>query len=202
MAAARGPSRSGLPQDENYHHFEGNEDQHVNNIPTDSDPVTDEQVTDSNQETEQPSTPTNERDRSQLLLPRHTSYSKFWEFIEIVSSNTDLSYEEDTENITAPILTWDLYQENHGHSSPHPQVINYVINDHINTTTLDSTTNIYGSTVQEQKYATAQAISQPYHGNLGVSTQHSIDNCMVYNSYSTESREQRRNNTPFSYSYN
>ena len=134
------------------------------------------------------------------MLPRHTSYSKFWEFLEILLSNTDLSYEEDIENIIA--LTWDAYQENHGHSSPHPQVINYAINDHINTTTLDSTTNIYDSTVQEQKYATAQAISQHHHGNLGVSTQHSIDNCLVYNSYSTESREQRRNNTPFSYSYN
>lgn len=196
MAEARGPSQSGLPQDENYHHFEGNEDQHVNNILTDSDPVTDEQLTDSNPETEQPSTPTNERDRSQLLLPRHASYSKFWEFLEKLSSNTDLSYEENIENITA--LTWDAYQENHGHSSPHPQVINYAINDHINTTTLNSTTNIYDSTVQEQEYATAQ----PHHGNLGVSTEHSINNCLVYNSYSTESREQRRNNTPFSYSYN
>lgn len=96
-------------------------------------------------------------------------------FIEILSSTTDLSYEED---ITATTLTQDEYQISHGYSSPHPQVINYAISDQY----------VAGinSTDQEYLNTAAQTISEAHHGNkISISIGQSVNNCLIYNTYST-----------------
>ena len=156
MAVARDNPQRELQQDENLYNFHANEENH---FLRDSDPATGD---------EQPSNTT-----------RRVTHP---EPIEILSSTTDLSYEED---ITATALTWNAYQINHGHSSPHPQAINYAISDQyaadINTT--------------DQKYLTTavQTISEAHHGNnISISVEQSVNNCLIYNTYSTtESREQR-----------
>ena len=173
MAEARGPLHPESPQDEkNYHPFEGNEDKHENDIPTNSDLVTgDEQPPIANNAGEPLSLP-----------PRRMPYPEPQRFIEILSSTTELSYED---NITATTLTRDEYQIIHGYSSPHPQVINYAISDQY----------VAGinSTDQEYLIAAAQTISEAHHGNnISISIEQSVSNCLIYNTYSTtESGGQR-----------
>lgn len=173
MAEARGHLQTESPQGEkNYHPFEGNEGKHANDILPNSDLVTGD---------EQPPT-ANNAGEPLSLPPRRMPYPEPQRYIEILSSTTELSYEDD---ITATALTWNAYQINHGHSSPHPQAINYAISDQyaadINTT--------------DQKYLTTavQTISEAHHGNnISISVEQSVNNCLIYNTYSTtESREQR-----------
>ena len=85
---------------------------------------------------------------------------------------------------TMPIRDEPIYKANHSYSTPHPRVIDCV--------TMYRYIADIKATDEEYQITAAQTISEAHHSNMGISTKQSINNCLIYNTYSTtESGEQR-----------
>lgn len=83
---------------------------------------------------------------------------------------------------TMPTRDELIYQANHSYSTSHPRVIDCV------------TMYRYIADIKatDEDYQITAAQTMAHHSNMGVSTKQSVNNCLIYNTYSTtESGEQR-----------